>query len=226
MEGKISVVGQIIAALADRVVAILLFAGVLVFILGIARGIQYNGWLPIDQGPLQYVGMAFGVMLIAAGVYLHTKAPMQFPDGKAFGIKISSPEETDSVDVVNVKGTITRKLPENYKLMVLRIYPKEGNAIYPLKPEVRIKNDGKTWVAYSCVVGGPRVSADQLKIGIYLVGPSGKALINYFRDAERTYKSNIKLLKPGAEEDFQSLPHIRERTNDMIMCDEVFVYSK
>jgi hypothetical protein len=110
--------------------------------------------------------------------------------------------------------------------MVLRIYPKEGNAFYPLKPEVRFTDGGKEWIADGCVVGGPRVSADQLKIGVYLVGPSGRALINYFRDAERTHKGNIKLLRPGAEENFQPLPHIRERTNDMIMCDEVFVYRK
>jgi hypothetical protein len=48
MGEKLGVVGQIVTALADRVVAILLFVGVLIFILGMARGIQYNGWLPID----------------------------------------------------------------------------------------------------------------------------------------------------------------------------------
>ena len=93
MGEKVGVVGQIVAELADRVVAILLFAGVLIFILGMARGIQYNGWLPIDKGPLQYVAMAFGVILMAAGVYLQTRVPVR-PDGKAFGIKIDKPRRS------------------------------------------------------------------------------------------------------------------------------------
>jgi hypothetical protein len=164
--------------------------------------------------------------LSAAGVYLRTKARMQLPDPKAYGIKITTPSDKDHVDVADVKGKITRNPPENYKLMVLRIYPKDGNAFYPLKPEVRIEEGGKTWIANSCVVGGPTVSADQLKIGIYLVGPSGRALINYFRDAERTHNENKKLLKPGTQEKFRPLPHIRDRTNDMLECHEVFVFPR
>src|SRR5215475_7845365 len=167
MEEKFGVVGQIVAALADRVVAILLFGGIFIFILGIARG--FHDGLVIDQGLLQYIGMAFGAILTATGIFLHTKAPMQLPDPKVYGVKIRSPTRRDYVDVVDVGGPIARNPPENYKLMVLRIYPKEGNAFYPLKPEVRFTDGGKEWIADGCVVGGPRVSADQLKIGVYLV---------------------------------------------------------
>jgi hypothetical protein len=83
--------------------------------------------------------MAFGVILIAAGVYLHARVPVH-SDGKAFGIKIDKPREKETVGITDVTGTINRRPPESYKLMVFRIYPKDGNAIYPLKPEVRISS--------------------------------------------------------------------------------------
>ncbi len=89
--------------------------------------------------------------------------------------------------------------------------------------DVRILDDN-TWIANACDIGGE--SGHPRKLAIYMVGPAGRALIRYFKEAESSHNSVRSLLKPGKEKEFQFLPLIKEKTPDTIMCAEVFIYRK
>jgi hypothetical protein len=120
------------------------------------------------------------------------------------------------VAVVNVIGEIKRKIPFGYSLMILRIYP--DNGFIPLM-EVQFGNDGKSWTANGCDIGGK--SGERRRLGAYLVGPSGKALFRYFREASAVHNKTKVSLEKLSSERAEFLPLIYERTNDMVKCAEV-----
>jgi hypothetical protein len=105
--------------------------------------------------------------------------------------------------------------------MLLLIYPDLHNAIYPLV-EVRVDDDGRNWTVPSCDIGGR--TGERRVIGFYLVGPAGRALFRYYREAAKVHNETNNLLQRAVPEtDIKHLPLILERTHDMIKCAEVLV---
>jgi hypothetical protein len=203
--------------------------GVVCVILGAASG--FKDWVFIeDVGGRIALGI-FGFFLVITGLVITVRNSGSEPNGRAYGITIESPGDRDKVDVVTVRGRIRRRLPKGYTLMVLRIYPRTRNGVYPLK-EVSFEPDGKRWSAFDCNIGGS--SGDERIIGAYLIGPSARALITYFKEAERTHGEALEqaraLLPPGTKlslpSTFVFLPLIFERPADMIRGDEVRVFRR
>ena len=83
----------------------------------------------------------------------------------------------------------------------------------PLK-KVDLRSGSKTWTAGECILGGKL--GEPRTVGAYIVGKSGQALIKYYMEASTHH--NVTKKEPS-----DYLPRIEERTEDMVMCDEISV---
>jgi hypothetical protein len=210
-------ISDAIQTLIDRAALFLVIIGTVVLFLGLAKGITYNYWFPIPDDVGRYGAIAVGAVLLVVGLFLFIKAPAPLLKASDYGIVITSPHSGESVDVVEIAGTMKRGPPRGYKLMVLRIYPDTPRrGIHPLR-EVEYGNDGKSWNAKGCDIGG--TPGQNRALGIYLVGESGQALFDYYDEAAKVHR---KAKKPDAE----NLPLITIRTPDMIKCQEVALVRK
>jgi hypothetical protein len=151
-----------------------------------------------------------GLVLFITGLVLLIKTPAPLLKASDYGVIVHSPRSGETVDVVEVAGTIKKMPPKDYKLMIFRIYPDLGRAIYLLR-EVDYLEDGK-WIAKGCDIGGK--TGNNRSLGVYLVGKSGQALFKYSKRATDVQKETGK--PPGANN--LAFIYEDERTEDMIMC--------
>ena len=211
-----------ITKLIESIPALLIVLGVGMLILGFAEGIKYNQWLPITD-PLGRAGaFVTGAILLGLGVYswTATKSPSLTPS--AYGIKINHPKSGDRiVDVVDVRGTIKKPVPEGFTLRVFRIYP-DSDAFVPVGGKARVDMQSGTWEADRCSVGGK--TGDKRAIAVYLVGASGSALIEYHTEAARVHRRTIDRLFDATKIEGEFLPPVGLRTQDMFECDRVPVW--
>jgi hypothetical protein len=204
---------------ADRPAIFLMIAGVFFLALGIAKGVTYQGWFPLNDDVGRFSAIAVGLALILWGGLEARRKPAPPIDVAKYGIKISSPLPRQDVDLrVTVTGTIKGSLPDGYKLMVLRMYPDQEDAFHPLR-EATINPDKTTWYAADCDMGGK--AGDTRAIGAYLIGKSGQTFLRYYSDAAGVHYQLKGLHEKHQQEPFRYLPLIRERTNDMVECDRV-----
>jgi hypothetical protein len=208
--------GIIVSALADKVIALFFVFGVGFIGLGVTGG---YGWLTISDAPNKVISLLVGLALVGVAIWLHMRTPSNYPKGSSLGLKIFGPREGDEVGVVTVHGALTKHPPSDYRLWVIRIYPERQNAMYPLV-EARLLDDNK-WIAESCDPGG--VSGSRRRLGVYMVGPSGRALLRYFKDARSAHNRARRLVPEEKKDDADIFPLITECTQDMIMCADVFV---
>ena len=203
--------------LIDRAPLFLVIVGTIVVFIGLAKGITYDNWFPITDDVGRYGAIVVGAVLLLVGLFLFIKTPAPLLKASDYGIVITTPRPYESVDVVEIAGTMKKAPPGGYKLMVLRIYPDtKHRAIHPLR-EVEYGNDGKSWNAKGCDIGGK--PGDNRVLGIYLVGQSGLALFDYYDEAAKVH---IATKRPNSA----PLPPITVRTPDMIKCEEVALVRK
>jgi hypothetical protein len=197
----------------ERPVILVLILGAVLFVLGAASGVQYNGWLPLDAYGRWFV-LGVGLLLLLGGAALCVDDANKQIDIAHCKIKVTTPKEEQTVEVPDVEGTIEQLPPRGQELWILQIYPERD--FVPLK-RVELKSGIKTWLARKCFLGGE--PGDSRTIGAYLVGKSGQALLQYYEEAtefhDRT-KANPKVY----------LPKIQVMTEDMVRCDEVDVVKK
>ena len=84
--------------------------------------------------------------------------------------------------------------------------------------------DQETWQAEQCYIGGK--AGDKRYIGVYLVGPGGTALLDYYTKASREHKKLMKQLQDLTDEEAKYLPLIEKYTPDMVECARVGVTRK
>jgi hypothetical protein len=220
--------------LFERIGLILIILGVAALFLGFAKGIGYNSWLPIPDEIGRWGAIIVGAILFIAGFFFLPKGSTILPSADDYGVKISYPAPREPVAVVNVTGTSKKKPPEGYTLMILRIYPETDQPFVPLK-EAKFSDDGKTWYANGCDVGGQ--TGDDRTLGAYMVGRSVQALLKYYETANAEHRGlkqelldvialakGAKVKVPQKRERF--VPRIFKRTDDMIKCHEVHVTRK
>jgi len=209
-----------ISKLIDRIPTLLVVFGILVVILGIAKGITYSNWLPILDWPSRVAAGAFGIALILMGLF-GVKPAAILPKAKDYGIAITDPKPGASVVVTDVRGDIKKPLPDHYTLRVFRVYDKER--FYPLR-ECRIDYERNEWEANGCDLGGA-ASGETRIFAVNIVGPDGAALIDYVRSAAQVHNPVRDALEEATKSKVASLPLIEflGRTRDMIECDRVLV---
>jgi hypothetical protein len=210
-----------ISKLIDRIPALLIVFGILVVVLGIAKGITYNSWLPIPDWPSRVVAGAFGVALIIMGLFglKPTAVTLKSED---YGIRITHPKPGASVVVTDVSGEIKKPLPDHYTLRVFRVYARER--FFPLR-DCRVKIEGNYWEATGCDLGSA-ASGETRIFAVNIVGPDGAALIDYVRNAAQVHNPvHDALEKATGNKNVPYLPLIEllGRTRDMIECDRVEV---
>jgi hypothetical protein len=206
---------EIISRLIDSVPTLLIVLGVVVNILGLAGGVTYHQWLPINETAWRIGTVVVGMALLALG-FFQSRKDFTVPQARKYGINIQHPAEGERVGVVDVKGTIKKALPDGYALKILRIYPGTDNFI-PVG-EARVDIEKGIWKAENCDIGG--VPGDRRSIGAYLIGPGGAILLDYFVKASRVHnKLRDEVGKKG-----EFLPLLEKRTPDMVECDRISVW--
>jgi hypothetical protein len=193
----------------ERPAILVLILGLLLFVLGIANGIQYNGWLPLEPTKA-WIALGVGLLLLIGGAALSIEDVAGQVTARSYNVKITAPTPNETVGIVDIKGTSSRRPPDDYKLMIFRIYP--NRSFVPMH-EVHFETD-QSWSFNGCNLGGK--TGQTRTIGAYLVGKSGQALIRYYEEATEFHRS----VKTNPEE---FLPRITSMTEDMIRCDEVIV---
>jgi hypothetical protein len=211
-------VETVVTAVIGSIPTLLIILGVALLLLGMAGGVRYHSFLPIT-GYWQFVAAAAGVALCVTGL-IRTSNRTSFPKATDFNVAIASPADGERVANVTVRGTIkTTKLPSGYTLRVFRHYP-NSSEIAPMGDAV-IRPDG-TWKADNCNIGGN--PGDPRGISVYLVGPSGSALLDYFERCASVHKALMRVAPASPEN--RSLPAIKAQTltQDMILCTRIDVY--
>lgn len=100
-----------------------------------------------------------------------------------------------------------------YTLMVFRVY--SDNRVAPTGGAGRVEKG--TWVVRECNMGSSARKGQLRDFGVYLVGPNGNALLDYYKDASRVHRVAMdKLANAGIEAEY--LPAIQNPTQDMIVC--------
>jgi len=227
-------VTDIVKKLFERSGLLLIIFGILALFIGFAKGISYNSWLPITDDVGRFGAIGLGAILFFIGLLFLNREPAAPLNASDYGIKILNPGPRELVDIVNVSGTAKKKPPEGYTLMIFRIYHETDWPFVPLK-EAYFNEDGKTWYANGCDIGG--VKGNDRTLGAYLVGKSGQALIRYYESANAEHRALkqemldvIELAKSAkatvTPKKERFVPRIFNRTTDMIKCHEVHVIRK
>ena len=209
-------IGKIAEQLVERQSVLLMLVGAVFIILAASKGVSYHDWFPIKDPEGRIAAAVGGLLIFAVGAFFSRRSPFEALNGRSYGVKILSPQKNDEVTMVNVIGEIKRKIPSGYSLMILRIYPDDG--FIPLK-EVDVDDDGVSWKASGCDIGGK--SGDPRSLAAYLVGPSGKALFRYFREAAAVHNKMKVSFEKLSTEGAEFLPLIYEKTTDMVECAKV-----
>jgi len=212
---------ELLSKLIDSVPVLLIVLGAVLLALGLAGGVTYNQWFPISEIGARIAAGVAGIAVFLLGVS-RSKAQVVLPKAKKYGIKIDHPRDSDVVDVVDVRGSIGKPLPEGYTLKIFRIYP--GPDSYIPIADARVHVETGKWEAERCDIGGK--AGDKRSIGVYLVGPNGTALLHYYEIARRVHRSTMDELRKATGDEGSYLPPIEKRTPDMIECHRVSVLRK
>jgi hypothetical protein len=208
--------------LADDRGLLTMVAGLVLLVLGAAKGVTYNAFLPVDD---PYGRIALGVVGLAllGWAFVGPLAGSRvIPNSDSYGIRISYPELNERVnEYSNVGGTVRKaSLPKGYMLKVLRIYPEMKNALLPLSGAAIDKEKG-TWRAPKCWFGN---TPGEKTIGVFLIGPNGQELIRYFLDAAPIHDTTLEALRRAKLPDkIRYLPPIGGRTDDILECHRIRV---
>lgn len=210
---------EILKSIITTPAGIVVLLGAVLLGLGAAGGVTYNRFFPIEaplgRGLLAVLGAA---LVVAAAVRLLGFAGASAPDAARFetlGIRITHPERNDVADgKIRVTVVSDKPLPAGYELRVLRMYDDGG-----ILPDALL---GKTaskleWTAPAFdVAGAPR-------IGAWLVGPDGRALLDAWLRDHETHRLTLDELRRVAaianlEPKMIWLRPILARTADMHAC--------
>lgn len=205
--------------LLENVPVLLIVAGLALFLLGAAGGI--SPWIPVkDNMGREFLGGG-GILCVIIGILMLGNASKSSLKVSKYGLKITQPIDNDRFDrVVIVRGTFKHMPPKGYEVRLLRIYPKSQE--YRPMQRVTLNPSQKTWEAANCDLGTAK--RDEVRIiGLYLVGPSGIMLFDYFREAENVHRRTRSELEKlgGTETDFLPLLAAAMKTTDMYECQHV-----
>ena len=177
----------IVGKLVQSVPALMIVLGAILIVLGLAKGIQYQNWLPLDESPMRITAIAIGILVLGLGAWFSKTRANEIVDPKSYGIAITLPKPGNSPGRVDVHGTFKKKPPEGYVLRVLRVYPNEEHI--PLGHAKFDERKG-TWEVLNCDIGGE--PGDPRDLVAALVGPSGSALFEYFDHAAALHNTTLR----------------------------------
>lgn len=163
--------------------------------------------------PMQYFDFTNSKMMPWSNLVKEIKeSPLAklIPSPEDCGIKILSPEPNQRVpNNFEVTG-VWENLPSGFKLWVFVTTMFDDPALYWPRNVVQLNNDG-TWRGQIGWGGGK--PGDRKKFGVFLVGESGQALIQYYKTAGKEYTAQGVTKWPG----------IMKLTPDIVECATVEV---
>jgi Domain of unknown function (DUF4062) len=141
------------------------------------------------------------------------------PETASYGVTITSPPPGQIEERTDVRGTITRTLPQGFSLWIFRLY--DDGRYFPLR-ECLIRSAVGVWEARNCFVGGR--PGDVRWLAVYLVGPDGQALTSFVREAAQVFLPvRDQLAELTGNQRLGFLPTIANRTRDMIELQSIEV---
>lgn len=213
----------LLSKLPDIFDIVLVFVGVVVVVLAAAKGMKYgNDTLEIMDSTSRIALASFGLVVMIVGLTLRLRASnpnAAVPKAKDYGVKISYPKSGAKVDKPAVGGSFKKAPSSGFSLWVFRLY--DDGRIYPLR-ECTINESEKSWDASNCDIGGKQ--REERSFSVNIVGPDGKALISYVREAGQKFRPvRDDLVKLSGNSNVPYLPSVLERTRDIVQCDLVRV---
>jgi hypothetical protein len=201
--------------------ALVLILGFLALIAGAvgASGLTFGGLVgaATNREPWYFV-LALGIIFEIVGMVAYIRKPNLAatpPVADDYGIKILSPPPGMTVDWFNISGKITGTLPDGYELRLANIW--QGGQIRPLNSKIDSKDN--QWLAINCFVNAE--SGQSFDIGVYLVGPIGSRLFDYFLAAAVVH---APLRLTAASLGWQPLPAVI--SPDIVKSDQVHLIRK
>jgi len=185
---------------------LLIAAGLLFILFGIAGGITYDKIAPLEDTYYRITAMIFGSLFLIAGIYLWQEArqreenreiakatatqPIKAED---YNIQILSPGIVIKERYVDVSGTFTKHPPDGYELWIMRAY---GDQRWVPVKRVEPENfETKGWSVSKCDLGGPQGQASSY--GAYLLSPAAQAMIEYWKESGSRFEDIIKEIQPS-----------------------------
>jgi hypothetical protein len=215
-----SALARIGLSIVASIPALLIVFGICLGVLGLAGGVTYNRILPITGERERWVAAGVGLALVIVGLWRSISGVTdQIPDPQSFGVEITYPPRGAGVSKLTVTGRMENiNLPPGYSLRVFRHYP--GKPDFVPMSEAVINAKTKTWEAGGCDIGG--ALGDAREIGVHLVGPAGKVLLEYYKlAAEKHREAGKQLERLGGTPSWA--PPIHGRTPDIVECARVSV---
>lgn len=197
---------------------LILVLSTILVLLGTAGGITYKQWFPIDQVGWRIFIVILGALLFGLYFLLPNKPAKRLTERsiKSLEIKINYPENNAVITgKTEVRGTISKPIPDGYELRVLRGYPwggfvPHGHCFYD--------PDKKTWHVQQFDMGGEK--NDVRTIEVWLVGRDGHLLLETWATDHEVHKeTNSRLQKLAPTEGLTWLKPIKGGTTDMFRCD-------
>jgi hypothetical protein len=173
---------EAISKLVEAPESLLIILGAVLIALGASGGVTYNNWFPILQPWAQALLAAAGFIFVLVGSFLVRLKPKS---ARPYGISIAHPKPNTAVDVTDVDGTI-RKRPNDYSLWIFRLY--DNGRYTPMRKIEPVPGEEK-WEVKGIDIGGK--PGDHRQLAVYLVGPSGEALIHYHLEAVKSHNDII-----------------------------------
>lgn len=208
---------NIAVALIESIPALLIVIGFVLIAVGAAGGVSYQNYFPIADVWGRLGMAAIGLGLVIFGAKLAPPDIYRIPRASRYGFVITLPKREDGMPTLpryaKFSGTYRKEPPSQYEARMLRGFPRTEE-YYPLE-KVTLDKEKKRWKA-ECDLG-PSKGAHRF-VGIYLVGPSGQALVNYFKDAARVHNPLVKETPNPAW-----LPNLKVKTADMVESDTMEV---
>jgi hypothetical protein len=206
----------IVKELVTNTKVLMIVLGAVFFVIGMSGGISY---VPVVDRFNQIALAAFGGTLCIIGVILEILEVAGAISRRKFGIQIRSPiSEAEVPAKVKVSGTVSKMIPDDRQLWLVRIYP---NGRWYAMDEVRPKEGAKDWTKIVDIGGSPGEERD---IAAYVIGPIGQAFIAYQRQAAEVHNRLAKMHKIPDNVDDRYLPAFEAgslKILDMIRCDTV-----
>jgi hypothetical protein len=199
MAGAIELLSQIVR---NRSVLLILL-GLAMELLGLAGGVTYHSWFPIQELWARGALCVLAVVPFFTGIRSRPAVESDI-DRKEYDIKITSPRLNEEVSVGDVEGKMKRRLPEGYSLWIFREYLNERQFAPIGKAEI---HDDLTWAAYKCDIAGNAARGTRRGVSANIVGKHGEALIAFHNKALNQ----------------SPIPPIDLGTPDITQCDKVIV---
>jgi hypothetical protein len=215
MEKTFEFVGDHIATVAALLITLV---GILLMAMAALGSFEYQALrLNLDL-PGRLAAGAAGLLVFGVGFWQLQRQRAKFLAARKYGVKITSPVKNGNVpNEFEVHGEFKKSFKQTgYKLFLFRLYAGDEK-YYPIAVD-QTKDDEKSWKIFKVTMGSDPKTR---RLAVYLIGPSGQALIKYLKAAEGIHNKVRADYRDQTGNEAPYLPPLDVKTDDMHLCHEI-----